>query len=114
MAVRTDLISFRERLEDSPEPARDFFHGRDSSLKLESSSELDKGSGDGSGMDAELDAALGGGGAVDGCCLVKWPDATDLGTGCFCIYGNRDGSGRSVCRVDADTTNECGPSKEGE
>jgi len=82
MAVRTDLISFRERLEDSPEPARDFFHGRDSSLKLESSSELDKGSGDGSGMDAEPGAVLGGG-AVDRRFSVKRPDAG------FCICGNR-------------------------
>jgi hypothetical protein len=82
MAVRTDLISFRERLEDSSEPGRDFFRGRDSSLKLESSSELDEGSGDGLGMDAEPDAALGGV-AVDRRFSVKRPDAG------FRICGNR-------------------------
>jgi hypothetical protein len=61
-------------------------------------------------MDAEPDAALGGGGAVDRRFAVKRPDvrdATDSGTGGFRICGNRDGSGISVvCGVDADTTNE--------
>jgi hypothetical protein len=114
--VRTDLISFRERLEDFSEPDRDFFRRGDSSLELESSSELDEGCGDGSGMDAEPDVALGGG-AVDARWCVKRPDAregTDLGTGGLRIYGNCDGSGRFVCRVDADTTNECRPSRERE
>ena len=66
MAVRTDLISFRERFEDlcfDFEPDRDFFRGGDSSSELESSSELDEGSEHESGMDAGPDAALGGGGA---------------------------------------------------
>jgi len=63
MAVRTDLISFHERLEDFFERDRDFFRGGDFSPELESSSEPDE---DGSGVSAEPDAALGGGGVVIG------------------------------------------------
>jgi hypothetical protein len=66
MAVRTDLISFRERLEDlcfDFEPGRAFLGGEDSSLELESGSELDE---DPEDEDSGLETVAGPGIALGG------------------------------------------------